>query len=317
MTRGLANSARRQAPAMTLRPNSADVPTVPGHDAPFERMPGMVMISPRTQVRPGPLRPGRASGSEGQHARRYLRSRTIPVAPGGDAAATRGQVPVWAGLVTVAASPAPEGNYADQPERGGAMSDISLLKKQVEEHPCYKKLSGRAVRRFDKHKTYASEVALASTKGVREQAEGVWQRDPGIRPSAARRRHLGKKGYLLLTEGNLYWLGLRGSWDVSGLTHRSIPQQFLGAQTRVPVPGGIFFTRRFRAKHIRRFLELNNLLARLWGLTHTSAVTSPATAPPRADEITDQIAKLAALRDKGDITALEYDRKKAELLDRL
>jgi uncharacterized membrane protein YdbT with pleckstrin-like domain len=41
---------------------------------------------------------------------------------------------------------------------------------------------------------------------------------------------------------------------------------------------------------------------------------APASAPP---DVTDQIAKLAALRDQGAITADEYEAKKAELLDRM
>ena len=41
---------------------------------------------------------------------------------------------------------------------------------------------------------------------------------------------------------------------------------------------------------------------------------APAAAPP---DVTDQIAKLAALRDSGAITSEEYEAKKAELLDRM
>jgi len=39
--------------------------------------------------------------------------------------------------------------------------------------------------------------------------------------------------------------------------------------------------------------------------------------PSASDDVADQIAKLAALKEKGHITTEEYDRKKSELLDRL
>ena len=44
---------------------------------------------------------------------------------------------------------------------------------------------------------------------------------------------------------------------------------------------------------------------------------APAPAAPAAPDVADQIAKLAALRDQGAITAAEYEVKKAELLDRM
>ena len=192
------------------------------------------------------------------------------------------------------------------------MSEVSPLREQVEQHPQYKKLSPRAVRLFEKHKSYAGEIPLASTKGVRQQSVAGSGR--GFDTGTA----LGKKGYLLLTDGNLYWLGLRGSWDVSGLTHLNIPQQFFGAKTRAFVPGGgVFRTRHFRAVHLRRFLELNNLQARLWESTRTSAPAGIVMVPSASDDVADQIAKLAALKEKGHITTEEYDRKKSELLDRL
>jgi uncharacterized membrane protein YdbT with pleckstrin-like domain len=49
---------------------------------------------------------------------------------------------------------------------------------------------------------------------------------------------------------------------------------------------------------------------------HTRAA-APAPAPAAAPDVTDQIAKLAALRDSGAITPEEYEAKKAELLDRM
>jgi PH (Pleckstrin Homology) domain-containing protein/putative oligomerization/nucleic acid binding protein len=50
-----------------------------------------------------------------------------------------------------------------------------------------------------------------------------------------------------------------------------------------------------------------------------SAQATPAPAPARADpdEVTRTLASLADLRDRGAITAEEYDRKKADLLSRL
>lgn len=42
-----------------------------------------------------------------------------------------------------------------------------------------------------------------------------------------------------------------------------------------------------------------------------------AAAPPAAPDVTEQIAKLAGLRDQGHITPEEFEAKKAELLDRM
>ena len=47
----------------------------------------------------------------------------------------------------------------------------------------------------------------------------------------------------------------------------------------------------------------------------TSAPAPPATTP--ADDATATLERLAALRDRGLITAEEYDAKKRELLERI
>jgi uncharacterized membrane protein YdbT with pleckstrin-like domain len=48
-----------------------------------------------------------------------------------------------------------------------------------------------------------------------------------------------------------------------------------------------------------------------------SAAPAPAAPPAAPPDITEQIAKLAALRDSGAITPEEFEAKKAELLDRM
>ncbi|HMC79587.1 MAG TPA: SHOCT domain-containing protein, partial [Acidimicrobiia bacterium] len=57
-------------------------------------------------------------------------------------------------------------------------------------------------------------------------------------------------------------------------------------------------------QEIYRQMEANN--ARLTG-----------AGPPRQQSVTDQIAALADLRDRGAISPGEYEAKKAQLLDRL
>ena len=57
-------------------------------------------------------------------------------------------------------------------------------------------------------------------------------------------------------------------------------------------------------QHIYRQMEANH--ARLTGV-----------GPPRQPSVTDQIAALADLRDRGAISPAEYEAKKAQLLDRL
>jgi 3-oxoacyl-ACP reductase-like protein len=47
------------------------------------------------------------------------------------------------------------------------------------------------------------------------------------------------------------------------------------------------------------------------------APAAAAAAPAAGVDIPDQIAKLAALRDQGVLSADEFEAKKAELLDRL
>jgi hypothetical protein len=51
------------------------------------------------------------------------------------------------------------------------------------------------------------------------------------------RSSLGRKGYLLITGDNLYWLGLRGTYDVTTVSQMRVPLQFLGARTSVYVFG--------------------------------------------------------------------------------
>ncbi len=51
--------------------------------------------------------------------------------------------------------------------------------------------------------------------------------------------------------------------------------------------------------------------------TAAPAAAAPAARSGNADDVTETLAKLADLRDKGAITPAEYDAKKAELLSRL
>ena len=172
---------------------------------------------------------------------------------------------------------------------------------------------------FQKHKVYEGEVPLASTKGIRVQGgDRVALRVDATGNARIRNsRSVGRKGYVVLTQSNIYWIGLRGSCDVSGLYNLTVPQQFLSGRTRVPIPGGSFLTRHFRAVHIRRFIELNNLLARSQTVNSVSTPQSTILNARPSNNIPDEIAKLAALKDQGHITPEEYERKKTELLGRL
>jgi hypothetical protein len=51
--------------------------------------------------------------------------------------------------------------------------------------------------------------------------------------------------------------------------------------------------------------------------TPANAPAPPATSPMSADDVTRTLASLADLRDRGAISADEYEAKKAELLRRL
>jgi uncharacterized membrane protein YdbT with pleckstrin-like domain len=72
-------------------------------------------------------------------------------------------------------------------------------------------------------------------------------------------------------------------------------------------------------QEIYRQMEVNARRQAGWQGEAVAAHARPAPAPVAAPapDVTDQIAKLAALRDSGAITAEEYEAKKAELLDRM
>jgi hypothetical protein len=124
----------------------------------------------------------------------------------------------------------------------------AALEERISNHPG-KKLNSRAVRLFEKVRIHDRETPIASTKGVLSQGD------------TATRRKIGRKGYLLVTDYNLYWLANRGAWEVTKLQSLRVPQQFLGGQSVVYVFGAAFYTRRILGKHVRRFIELNNMLA--------------------------------------------------------
>ena len=71
-------------------------------------------------------------------------------------------------------------------------------------------------------------------------------------------------------------------------------------------------------QEIYRQMEVNSRRQASW---HAEAIASnPAPTPVAAavaPDVTDQIAKLATLRDQGSITTEEFEAKKAELLDRM
>lgn len=71
-------------------------------------------------------------------------------------------------------------------------------------------------------------------------------------------------------------------------------------------------------QEIYRQMEVNSRRQAGWQAdaiaSHQPMAAPTPAAPP---DVTDQIAKLAALRDQGAITVEEYEAKKAELLDRM
>jgi len=77
-------------------------------------------------------------------------------------------------------------------------------------------------------------------------------------------------------------------------------------------------------QEIYRQMEVNSRRQAGWQAdaiaNHPGAGIGPGPGPTpaaAAPDVTDQIAKLAALRDSGAITAEEYEAKKSELLDRM
>lgn len=72
-------------------------------------------------------------------------------------------------------------------------------------------------------------------------------------------------------------------------------------------------------QEVYRQMETNARRQAGWHGEAVAAATPAASAPVVASspDVADQIAKLAALRDSGAITAEEYEAKKAELLDRM
>jgi uncharacterized membrane protein YdbT with pleckstrin-like domain len=72
-------------------------------------------------------------------------------------------------------------------------------------------------------------------------------------------------------------------------------------------------------QEIYRQMEVNTRRQAGWQAEaiaeHTGPHTAHAVAPP--PDVTDQISKLASLRDQGAITTEEFESKKSELLDRM
>jgi uncharacterized membrane protein YdbT with pleckstrin-like domain len=68
-------------------------------------------------------------------------------------------------------------------------------------------------------------------------------------------------------------------------------------------------------QEIYRQMEANAMRQAAWH--REVAGTAPAAAAAAPPDVTEQIAKLAGLRDQGHITPEEYEAKKAELLDRM
>lgn len=178
------------------------------------------------------------------------------------------------------------------------------MNDRIANHPG-KKLHARAQGLYEKVRINPNETPIASTKGVLSQGD------------TATRRKIGRKGYLLVTDRNIYWLALRGAWEVEGLHPMRTPQQFLGTQSIVYIFGSAFYTRRVRGVHVRRFVELNNLLAMSEGISGDDSDSRTTSAPPVQADVTQQITQLANLREQGHITPEEFERKKAELLDRI
>jgi uncharacterized membrane protein YdbT with pleckstrin-like domain len=71
-------------------------------------------------------------------------------------------------------------------------------------------------------------------------------------------------------------------------------------------------------QEIYRQMEVNARRQASWtGHAAAEAAAAPTAVPVHDVDITEQITKLAALRDEGHITPEEYEAKKAELLDRM
>src|SRR6478609_9101293 len=72
-------------------------------------------------------------------------------------------------------------------------------------------------------------------------------------------------------------------------------------------------------QEIYRQMEVNARRQASWHAEAIASNPAPAPAPVAAPppDVTDQIAKLATLRDQGAITTEEFEAKKAELLDRM
>jgi uncharacterized membrane protein YdbT with pleckstrin-like domain len=71
-------------------------------------------------------------------------------------------------------------------------------------------------------------------------------------------------------------------------------------------------------QEIYRQMEVNARRQASWtGHAVAAAAAAPTAVPVHDVDVTEQITKLAALRDQGHITPEEYEAKKAELLDRM
>jgi uncharacterized membrane protein YdbT with pleckstrin-like domain len=74
-------------------------------------------------------------------------------------------------------------------------------------------------------------------------------------------------------------------------------------------------------QEIYRQMDVNAKRQASWNAeaiaAHSGRQAATAPAPEAAPDITEQIGKLAALRDSGAITPEEFEAKKAELLDRM
>jgi Short C-terminal domain len=189
--------------------------------------------------------------------------------------------------------------------KGYGVVDSSSLRGQVEKHPHYKKRSPRAVKLFEKHKSYPSETALASTKDCHGAG---WDRRGEEFP--------GEEGLPLNHRRQPLLVGFAGNVRRNHRLSDESASPISRRKNKCLCLRPPFHTRRFRGIHIRRFIELNNLLARLSYESSASEPASAVVAQPNSD-VTEQIAKLATLREQGHITSEEYERKKAELLDRL
>lgn len=70
-------------------------------------------------------------------------------------------------------------------------------------------------------------------------------------------------------------------------------------------------------QEIYRQMEANERKRAAWGNAPHGALATPAAPAAPSANVPEQIAQLAELRDKGVITAAEFETKKAQLLERM